>query len=539
MPSVSTVNARSVEKQRDIFILSDLHLGGRYPDEGKQGVAGFRMMNHASALAKLVSGWAMRDASSELCEVVINGDFVDFLAEEDDVPADAANPWKVFRGDPTQATTVLRQIIQRDECVFDALALLVRRGHRLTILLGNHDIELSLPAVREVLAQRLGADDKHSLRFIYDGEAYVVGDALIEHGNRYDRYNQVRFDDLRELRSLQSRRQEEEWQSWFTAPPGSYLVVEIMNHLKRRFPWVDLLKPEGEVVLPLLLALDPQTGDLIEQLLWTLLPGHTRYGVRIIHPAMPRHRSTIAADDENNDDEPPTLRQALRPLFATKEALDGFVQSVVPRGEKPAWARKATTDIRGIAASNDDEDWLSRWQQRCGELSRRVRAAWAKVELLLPRDILAERLPALLAALRVLQDDHSFDPGHEKPEYLEAARRLAKEGRFRFVIFGHTHLAKTNIPLGDGATYWNSGTWCGLMRVPESIINAPELTALSVLQDWVDSLGDPLRNGREWIGHDLTYIALRVNADGVAQMPQLERAGTHWPDTSSGGRCRP
>jgi hypothetical protein len=254
---------------------------------------------------------------------------------------------------------------------------------------------------------------------------------------------------------------------------------------------------------------------------------------------MPRHRSTIAADDENYDDEPPTLRQVLRPLFGSQAALDRFVQSVVPLGESPAWARKSTTDIRGIAASSHDEDWLQYWQRRCGELSRKVRAAWAHVELLQPRDILAERLSALLAALRVLQDDHSFDPGHEKPEYLEAARRLAREGRFRYVIFGHTHLAKANIELGDGATYWNSGTWCGLMRVPASIIHAPEVAALSMLKDWLDSLGDPIRNGREWIGHDLTYIALRVNAEGVAQMPQLKRAGTHWPDTSSGGDCRP
>src|SRR5262249_51776273 len=39
---------------------------------------------------------------------------------------------------------------------------------------------------------------------------------------------------------------------------GSLLVVEVMNNLKVRYPFVDLLKPEVEAVLPTLLALAPK-----------------------------------------------------------------------------------------------------------------------------------------------------------------------------------------------------------------------------------------------------------------------------------------
>lgn len=530
MPPVSAVPQQDSLKERDVFILSDLHIGGRYPVQGNPKDAGFRMMKHVGELARLIRGWAERDAAQDFCEVVINGDFVDFLAEEDKDAADPLCPWEVFRGEPGQAAAVLTQIMRRDALVFDALALLVGRGHRLTILLGNHDLELSLPAVREVLSERLGTGDGQSLRFIYDGEAYVVGDALIEHGNRYDRYNQVRFDDLRELRSLQSRRQPVDWRDWFTAPPGSYLVVEIMNRLKQRYPFVDLLKPEREAVLPLLLALDPGTGDLIEHLLWTLAPGHTRYGVRLLNPALPRSRSTIAAMEGAHDAEPPTLRRALEPLFRSPEDLERFVQSVVPPGPLPAWARKDAPGVCGIAASDENEDWLTRWLRRSRDLARAARAALAVGELYLPRDALEDRQPALLAALRVLQDDRSFDPSYEKPEYLAAARRLAQDGRFRYVIFGHTHLAKGDIPLGGGASYWNSGTWCDLMRVPSAIMKGPDEVALAVLAGWLESLSDLSLGGREWIGHNLTYVALRITASGQALAPRLVSAGVHWPE---------
>ena len=55
------------------------------------------------------------------------------------------------------------------------------RGGELTLLLGNHDLELSMPQVRLALAERLGSEGKR-FNFIFDGEAHVRGQLLIEHG---------------------------------------------------------------------------------------------------------------------------------------------------------------------------------------------------------------------------------------------------------------------------------------------------------------------------------------------------------------------
>jgi len=73
----------------------------------------------------------------------------------------------------------------------------------LTILLGNHDVELSsracagaslsqwrLPVARELPLRRRGVR---------------AGELLVEHGNRYEGWNVVAHDSLRRLRSALSR----------------------------------------------------------------------------------------------------------------------------------------------------------------------------------------------------------------------------------------------------------------------------------------------------------------------------------------------
>src|SRR5439155_7172313 len=120
---------------------------------------------------------------------------------------------------------VFRCILNRDRQFFAALKEFLSGGHRLTILLGNHDIELSFPALRRVLVEELEADGRR-FSFIYDGEAYALGKVLIEHGNRYDEWNVVTHDTLRRVRSVQSRAEPmlEAWRS-FEAPAGSFLVA--------------------------------------------------------------------------------------------------------------------------------------------------------------------------------------------------------------------------------------------------------------------------------------------------------------------------
>lgn len=69
----------------------------------------------------------------------------------------------------------------------------------------NNDIELNLPQVRARLRHHVGAGGPADYEFISHGEAFRVGDVLIEHGNRVDRMNFVDQNTLRTYCALVSR----------------------------------------------------------------------------------------------------------------------------------------------------------------------------------------------------------------------------------------------------------------------------------------------------------------------------------------------
>lgn len=221
---------------RTVFVVSDLHLGGE---------AGFQMCTGRGQAA--LAGFFDHVGGAGGAELVLGGDIVDFLAE----PSPAGGHAK-FVSDDRAARLKLGQIIERTRPVWDALARAVGDGVKLTMMLGNHDIELCLPGCHRLLTETLGAFELRA-----DNQALTLGPVLIEHGNRADGWNRIDHDALRRVRSALSRR---EPPPEFEPPPGSHLVVDVMNGLKARFPFVDLLKPETEAVLPLLVALDPTVG---------------------------------------------------------------------------------------------------------------------------------------------------------------------------------------------------------------------------------------------------------------------------------------
>jgi hypothetical protein len=123
-----------------LVVISDLHLGGVGP----------YMMSQPQQLAAFIEGVPALAASDEALELVIAGDVIDFLAIPD---------FQSWTPDPQQACAKLRRTLDGDFApVFAALAryLAAHPQHRLTILLGNHDLELGLPAVQQALLQVLG-----------------------------------------------------------------------------------------------------------------------------------------------------------------------------------------------------------------------------------------------------------------------------------------------------------------------------------------------------------------------------------------------
>lgn len=405
-----------------LFVISDLHLGGR---AGSKDASGFQMCSPKSQ--KLLADFIGRlPASTREHEVklVIAGDIVDFLAEE---------PFEAFTSDEESAKKKLEKILDNTAPIWAALrAFLADRSGALTLLLGNHDIELSLPSVRKTFLKALGPGQ---VDFLYDNEALTIGPVLVEHGNRFDEWNAVPHGALRRVRSQLSR-------SLLVHPPfpplpGSQLVTQVINRIKSHYPFVDLLKPENEAALPILAALG--VGE-----------------IRDVWRFYQKYRQTFAVDFD--EDHEPVNPEYIKAVSDDDQVAFVLAQQILDGGDS-SQIGAISNALSGIACTVKAE--VRQYVQN-----------------------------ALFKVFRAMQASHqeAFDVGHEISKYLRPATVASK--KFKVVIYGHTHHVKC-VPLTEGehtAIYLNTGTWADLMRVPEEVWSTDETRARSVLSSFVSDL---------------------------------------------------
>ena len=407
---------------RSVIVISDLHIGG---------APGFRICSDAgrTLLANFLASVADEARGGHDVHLVVNGDAVDFLAEE---------PFEVFTGDNRAATAKLRSILQSSEDVWKQFRAVAAAGAEVTFLLGNHDLELTLPGPNRLLRETLGPG---RVNLLFDNQALDLGDVLIEHGNRYDAWNIVDHDALRRIRSAASRRESIEA---FPAPAGSKLVIDVMNDVKGQLRFVDLLKPENDAVLPLLAALSPISAAQIKSV---IAYQKQMRGVRFDPQQRPLDRANIG--DRGGD----TIAVADEPGAALANAL------------------LATETGDANIGFDENMDFLRLWRA-AGNVARR-----------------GELLDRLYIALRhrVAAQSEAFRVDRELPEYETAARASAGRG-FKLVLYGHTHLVK-RVPLaGTKSTYMNTGTWADLMMVPHAVLVDDRTQAIPALLSFVTDL---------------------------------------------------
>lgn len=136
----------------------------------------------------------MRSKIATPLELVLNGDIFDF----DSVMAIPKNPhFKVhwmesLRGlnsEELKSRFKMQLILESHPVWIQSLRDLVNAGGRVVFVIGNHDIELHWPSVRQDLLNHLdlAEDQKNRVRFC---EWFYISnqDTLVEHGNQYDAY---------------------------------------------------------------------------------------------------------------------------------------------------------------------------------------------------------------------------------------------------------------------------------------------------------------------------------------------------------------
>ena len=222
---------------RRTVVISDIHLGPVGP---------LTLFRDHVALCGLLEQLTAENGPLEL---ILAGDTFDFLA---------CPGYEGF--DAERATEHLRLMLSSNKEVVSALGRLAAR-HKLTILAGNHDPELLLPRVRDLLAAEIGTTiGTDELLVPSPGERPAVhGRWLAErrvavvHGDRWDPHNAIDRERLLQHGSIE-------------LPLGSQMVLEVLAQLQPTRRWIYELKPEIPTVLPLLIYLEPQrTWQLLQQ----------------------------------------------------------------------------------------------------------------------------------------------------------------------------------------------------------------------------------------------------------------------------------
>jgi UDP-2,3-diacylglucosamine pyrophosphatase LpxH len=221
---------------RSLLIFSDLHLA-------RERDCGLFRADREVADA-MVS--ALEDAGPT--NIILAGDFLDFL-----VPGKGEDSLQAF--EPKRAATTTAAIIEHHPEVFDALACLARsERHELFILGGNHDPEMLLPEVQEVIEHRLAPRSR--LHWRVSGESVRICiqgcEVLVAHGDLFDNWNRIDHYGLRRALNRISFGFDGPKEHGYVPPPGSLLVVEHVLRLRQQYPWLDALKPEREAVFPIL-----------------------------------------------------------------------------------------------------------------------------------------------------------------------------------------------------------------------------------------------------------------------------------------------
>lgn len=421
-----------------LHVVSDLHLGG---------APGFQIFKAGETFRKFVDQLRISppDKPDQRIALLINGDLVDFLAEDNS---------SAF--DPAGAVTKLERIVGDPAFVpvWTALRAFVATKNRwLLINLGNHDLELALPWVREKLLSILAGDDDDAargrIRLAFDGTGIrcrvgnrKIGEEveiLALHGNEVDNWNVTDFERLRRMGlDLMLGRPVDTW----VPNAGSQLVIDVMNSLKRRFPFIDLLKPEQQAVLPILFALAPDQRDKLM--------------------AIAAVASRLGWD---------TFRRSTGWLGQADPSLTGLPGTVDEISMLPDHLRMGMSHQDFKATLLDDTE--NRFNQRVDPMTLvsldqqgnylGLTGAFGKwFGGSDPAEVLRE-------ALENLQNDESFNVKVEDDTFRRLDEKVGDGPTF--VVAGHTHLERA-LPRKQGrGWYFNSGTWVRLIQLKPEVLN--------------------------------------------------------------------
>ncbi|MBQ0928922.1 metallophosphoesterase [Ideonella alba] len=468
-----------------IHVISDIHMGGK---------PGFQILKETARLAGFVDRLRTERTGQRLA-LVLNGDVVDTLAE--DIEGYVAI---------NDALPTLQRIVEGPSFggIWQALAAFVKtEGRHLVVVIGNHDIEVALPPVQRYLLQVLAGDDlaaRSRVEFSTTGGGWtcLVGGARVycTHGNEVDAWNFNRYEDLARAGRRLNAGQRMEPAEW-TPNAGTRMVKEVMNSVKKQYPWIDLLKPETQAAVGTLLVMAPEKMNQLGDLLGIV-------GVKTAGEYQAPRRLS-AGDAPAAAPASQTLEQLLGPNLRQAPARDTAQDMLSAAEDQYATAAPTGVPTGQLGTAGLVWDRLTGWIRGIDrpEALRRALLDW-------------------------LKGDKTFDITDRDTTCTDVLKAVGAD--VDIIITGHTHLARA-IDLGAGRMYFNSGTWIRLMRFTEAMLRseASFRAVWEVLEKGAMSDLDQASFGAEKLVMDMTTaIEVSVDEDGkqvVGQLVQINGDG--------------
>jgi UDP-2,3-diacylglucosamine pyrophosphatase LpxH len=430
------------DRPHNLLAISDIHLGS----DLRAGVRTERQSRPRAAdgpLASFLDWHARHRAEGKPWRLILNGDIVDFIAitatpaAGEPVPFGVSDEERELGLAPEEQKCIwkLRRTVERHPEVFDALGRFLQKGNRLHIIRGNHDAEWRWPAVqaelRRILTERSRRRKLDRQVQFHDWFYLEPGFFYAEHGHAHDRYS-VHSD-------------------FFAGHGGEQeMQLAISSKIMRYF-----VNRYTEQVEP---ADDVDAWGVKEYLDWVLKAGNplrvaADYFVmvfRVIYPIVRQSLKISRAFVRAADKAIATVDSGahVRQMLARFEGTEKQAQQLLAIASRPA--EQSLFDSMQLFYL--DRMLLALLCLFCAwSTALTVHGFWTTGLALTGVGMLFAALNALLAGKRKT-DVH--------PILQEAARRVAQVFDVKYIVMGHSH-RPVDRPVGNGARYFNLGSWTG------------------------------------------------------------------------------
>jgi UDP-2,3-diacylglucosamine pyrophosphatase LpxH len=349
------------------------------------------------------------EGESGAIELFINGDFLDFVQAAPDVYK--LNSSKYWCSE-VESLRKLETILAAHDDVFEALRLFAVGGNAVTLVPGNHDIDVCWPQVQTRLRQAAGAIDIEDPKTWYrrfDGKLCIGHGNHIDPANTLDPWEQPLI--LGEYGVMRMK-----------MCPGTLFVVKFVSWLEKSYPFANNLHPETK--LAGLLAKSDRFGLLAAA--WML----TKFGQR--HP-----KEALGSDAT-----PRTGEHILSAISSDRDFANRTLELYRRVRRQP------DAGVEAMRLDLTDEDRVSAFMLDC--LGETDVETWIR----LFDQAQPSSLDAIGASKETLAIGESSALG--KSDWREEAATQWRAGA-EVVVMGHTHLPDR---AEDGSRqYFNPGSW--------------------------------------------------------------------------------